>query len=75
MKIMAGLDKEFSGEAWPGEGTSPSAICEQEPQLDPTKTVMENVKDGVQRVADMMDRFNAIRLMMGDPRTTPISMR
>ena len=38
MKIMAGRDKEFTGEAWPGEGITVGYL-EQEPQLDPTKTV------------------------------------
>ena len=59
MKIMAGRDKEFIGEAWPGEYIRVGYL-EQEPQLDPTKTVKENVMDGVRPVADMMDRFNAI---------------
>ena len=66
MKIMAGRDKEFSGEAWAGEGIRVGYL-EQEPQLDPTKTVKENVMDGVRPVADMMDRFNAISAMMADP--------
>src|SRR6266513_236384 len=66
MKIMAGRDKEFTGEAWPGEGITVGYL-EQEPQLDPAKTVRENVMDGVRPVADMMDRFNAISAMMADP--------
>jgi ATP-binding cassette ChvD family protein len=66
MKIMAGRDKEFSGEAWPGEGITVGYL-EQEPQLDPNKTVLENVKDGVRPVADMLDRFNAISAQMADP--------
>jgi energy-dependent translational throttle protein EttA len=66
MKIMAGRDTEFVGEAWPGEGIRVGYL-EQEPQLDPAKTVMENVKDGVRGVADMVDRFNAISAEMGDP--------
>jgi ATP-binding cassette ChvD family protein len=66
MKIMAGRDKEFTGEAWPGEGITVGYL-EQEPQLDPNKTVLENVKDGVRPVADMLDRFNAISAQMADP--------
>jgi ATP-binding cassette ChvD family protein len=66
MKIMAGRDKEFQGEAWPGEGITVGYL-EQEPQLDPAKTVRENVMDGVRLVADMLDRFNAISAMMADP--------
>src|ERR1700742_3499021 len=67
MKIMAGRDTEFSGEAWPGEGIRVGYL-EQEPQLDPNKTVIENVKDGARGVADMVDRFNAITAEMGDPK-------
>src|SRR5690606_2523609 len=59
MKIMAGVDTDFSGEAWPGENISVGYL-EQEPQLDPTKTVLENVKDGARATADMVDRFNEI---------------
>jgi ATP-binding cassette ChvD family protein len=67
MKIMAGVDKDFSGEAWPGENITVGYL-EQEPELDPSKTVLENVKDGARGVADMVDRFNAISAEMGDPK-------
>jgi ATP-binding cassette ChvD family protein len=66
MKVMAGRDTEFQGEAWPGEGIRVGYL-EQEPQLDPSKTVKENVLEAVRPVADMMDRFNAISTLMGDP--------
>ncbi len=66
IKIMAGIDKDFTGEAWPGENVTVGYL-EQEPQLDATKTVLENVKDGARGVADMVDRFNAISAEMGDP--------
>ena len=66
MKIMAGVDKDFTGEAWPGENITVGYL-EQEPQLDASKTVLENVKDGAREVADMVDRFNAISAEMGDP--------
>jgi energy-dependent translational throttle protein EttA len=66
MKIMGGQDKEFTGEAWPGENITVGYL-EQEPQLDPAKTVRENVMDGVRPVADMLDRFNAISAQMADP--------
>ena len=66
MKIMAGRDTEFVGEAWAGEHITVGYL-EQEPELDPTKTVMENVREGVAETADMMDRFNAISMLMGDP--------
>ncbi len=67
MKIMAGIDKDFQGEAWPGENITVGYLP-QEPQLDPSKTVLENVKDGARDVADMVDRFNAISAEMGDPK-------
>jgi len=67
MKIMAGMDKDYQGEAWPGENITVGYLP-QEPQLDPSKTVLENVKDGARDVADMVDRFNAISAEMGDPK-------
>jgi ATP-binding cassette ChvD family protein len=67
MKIMAGIDKDFQGEAWPGENVTVGYLA-QEPQLDPSKNVLENVKDGARDVADMVDRFNAISAEMGDPK-------
>ncbi len=63
---MAGIDKEFTGEAWAGDGITVGYLA-QEPQLDPTKTVKENVMDGVRGVADMMERFNEISTLMADP--------
>jgi energy-dependent translational throttle protein EttA len=66
MKIMAGMDTEFTGEAWPGEHITVGYLA-QEPELDPNKTVRENVMDGVRPVADLVDRFNEISTIMGDP--------
>ncbi len=66
MKIMAGMDKDFTGEAWPGENIRVGYLS-QEPSLDITKTVKENVMDGIRPIADMMDRFNEISTIMGDP--------
>ncbi|MFC0685981.1 MULTISPECIES: energy-dependent translational throttle protein EttA [Sphingomonadaceae] len=65
IKIMAGIDTDFTGEAWAGENISVGYL-EQEPELDPTKTVLENVKDGARATADMVDRFNAIGMEMGE---------
>jgi ATP-binding cassette ChvD family protein len=65
IKIMAGIDKEFTGEAWPGENITVGYL-EQEPQLDTTKTVLENVKDGARATADMVERFNQIGIEMGE---------
>jgi sulfate-transporting ATPase len=66
MKVIAGIDTEFQGEAWAAEGIKVGYLA-QEPQLDTTKTVIENVKDGVRGVADLVDRFNEISTIMGDP--------
>ncbi|EAT09185.1 MULTISPECIES: energy-dependent translational throttle protein EttA [Sphingomonadaceae] len=66
MKIMAGIDTDFSGEAWPGENITVGYLP-QEPQLDPNKTVLENVKDGAREMADKLDRFNEISMIMADP--------
>ena len=66
MKIMAGYDTDYSGEAWAAEGIRVGYLA-QEPQLDPNKTVKENVMDGVRPVADLVDRFNEISNLMADP--------
>jgi ATP-binding cassette ChvD family protein len=66
MKIMAGIDTDFTGEAWPGENITVGYL-EQEPQLDNTKTVLENVKMGARETADLVDRFNEISALMADP--------
>ncbi|WP_126172274.1 energy-dependent translational throttle protein EttA [Altericroceibacterium xinjiangense] len=66
MKIMAGVDNDYTGEAWPGENITVGYL-EQEPELDTTKTVLENVKDGAREVADLVERFNEISMLMGDP--------
>jgi len=65
IKIMAGIDTDFTGEAWPGENITVGYL-EQEPQLDTSKTVLENVKDGARAVADMVERFNQIGMEMGE---------
>ena len=66
MKVMAGMDQDFNGEAWAADGIRVGYLP-QEPHLDPTKNVIENVKDGVRPVADLVDRFNEISNIMGDP--------
>ncbi|WP_379549753.1 energy-dependent translational throttle protein EttA [Qipengyuania sp. DGS5-3] len=66
IKIMAGIDTDITGEAWPGENITVGYLP-QEPQLDESKTVLENVKDGAREVADKVDRFNEITGLMGDP--------
>ncbi|HOB13441.1 MAG TPA: energy-dependent translational throttle protein EttA [Novosphingobium sp.] len=65
MKIMGGIDTDFTGEAWPGENITVGYLP-QEPELDKSKTVLENVKDGARHIADMVDRFNAIGMEMAE---------
>ncbi|MBU2341215.1 MAG: energy-dependent translational throttle protein EttA [Alphaproteobacteria bacterium] len=66
IKIMAGIDTDISGEAWPGENVTVGYL-EQEPELDPTKTVLENVREGAKETADLVARFNAISAEMAEP--------
>ena len=66
LKIMAGLDDGFSGEA----RLSPPytvGFLPQEPELDPTKTVYENVMEGVGEVADLLARYDAVLSQWSDP--------
>ena len=65
IKIMAGIDTDFTGEAWPGENITVGYL-EQEPQLDNSKTVLENVKDGARETANMVERFNQIGMEMAE---------
>ena len=73
IKIMAGIDTDYTGEAWAGENITVGYL-EQEPELDNSKTVLENVKDGARGIADMVDRFNEISALMCEPAMTNIGM-
>ncbi len=66
LKIMAGVDEVSNGEAKLMEGYS-VGILMQEPQLDESKTVLENVEDGVAETKAMVDRYNAISAELADP--------
>ena len=59
LKIMAGLEREFQGEAWSAEGASVGFLS-QEPQLDPEKTVEQNILEGLGETKALVDRFEAI---------------
>ncbi len=59
LRIMAGLDKDFTGEGWVAEGARVGYL-EQEPQLDSKKTVRENVMEGVAAKKALLDRYNEI---------------
>ena len=66
IKIMAGVDELSNGEAMLMEGYT-VGILMQEPNLDETKTVLENVEDGVAETKAMIDRFNAISAELAEP--------
>ena len=66
LKIMAGLDQDFNGEAWAADGVKVGYLP-QEPQLDPTKNVMENVMDGVGEIRDLMKRYEEVNMKFADP--------
>ena len=66
MKIMAGIDTDISGEAWAGENITVGYLP-QEPQLDESKTVLENVRDGARETADLVEEFNAVSAQMAEP--------
>ena len=65
LRIMAGLDKEFTGEAFPAEGTRIGHLS-QDPQLDPKKTVLENVEEGVAPLKALLVRFEELGEKMGE---------
>src|SRR5437762_669244 len=65
LRIMAGVDKEFLGEAQPAEGTR-IGFLPQEPQLDATKDVRGNVEEAVRDVRALLRRFDEINAKFGE---------
>ncbi len=68
LKIMAGIDKEYGGEAWAAEGVKIGYLA-QEPHLDPAKDVVGNVMDGVAETKALLDRFNEVSARFGEDLT------
>ncbi|MET4702166.1 sulfate-transporting ATPase [Constrictibacter sp. MBR-5] len=66
LKIMAGRDDSFTGEAWAAEGVK-VGFLEQEPHLDASKSVMENVMEGVAEAKALLDRFNELSARFAEP--------
>jgi len=66
LRIMAGVDHDFQGEAWPHEGTR-IGYLPQEPQLDPTKNVKENVDVAVKPIKDLLKKFEDISNKFAEP--------
>ncbi|MEP9350273.1 energy-dependent translational throttle protein EttA [Xanthobacter sp. KR7-225] len=65
LRIMAGIDKDFSGEARPAEGVRVGYLP-QEPQLDPSKNVRQNVEDGVAKQKAILERYNELAMNYSD---------
>ena len=65
LRVMAGLDKDFTGEAWLAEGAT-SGYLPQEPQLDPALDVMGNVMEGVADKKAILDRYNELMMNYSD---------
>ena len=66
IKIMAGLDQDFTGEAFAADGVKVGYLP-QEPQLDPTKDVMGNIMDGVGEIRDLLQKFEEVNMKFADP--------
>ncbi|HEV3373616.1 MAG TPA: energy-dependent translational throttle protein EttA [Xanthobacteraceae bacterium] len=65
LRIMAGIDKEFTGEAWVAQGARVGYLS-QEPQLDPAKSVRENVMLGLAPQKAVLDRYNELAMNYSD---------
>ena len=66
LRIMAGIDQEFQGEAWPHAGTR-VGFLPQEPELDPTKTVQGNVEEAVAAQRGLLKEFEQISMAFAEP--------
>ncbi|HTK54225.1 MAG TPA: ATP-binding cassette domain-containing protein, partial [Gemmatimonadaceae bacterium] len=66
LRIMAGIDQEFQGEAWPHAGTR-IGYLPQEPQLDPAKTVQGNVEEAVAAQRGLLKEFEEISMAFAEP--------
>src|SRR5829696_3152359 len=68
LRIMAGVDTDFNGEAWAAEGTRIGYLA-QEPQLDPALDVRGNVEEGVKPIRDLLRRFDEVNAKFGEIET------
>ena len=65
MKIMAGLDKEFIGEAWAAKGVKVGYLP-QEPELDPNLNVRDNINQAIKEKKDLLEKFNEVAVQVGE---------
>src|SRR5688572_9700741 len=68
LKIMSGEDQEFIGEAFPADGIS-VGFLQQEPRLNPDKTVLGNVEEGVAATKALLERFDELNMKLGEDLT------
>src|SRR4051794_9298476 len=66
LRIMAGVDQDFQGEAWAHDGTK-IGYLPQEPQLNPEKTVRENVEEAVKETRALLTKFEEISMKFAEP--------
>lgn len=66
MRIMAGVDTEFEGEAWPGKGVRVGYLP-QEPELDETRSVRENVMDALGEQMTLLEEYNTLTMRLAEP--------
>src|ERR687891_145803 len=66
LRIMAGLDQDFSGEAWAAQGAK-VGLLPQEPELDPSKDVQGNIMEGAAATKALLDRFDEVSEKFADP--------
>ena len=74
LRIMAGEDTEFDGEAFPGKNIK-VGFLHQEPELDPDKNVLDNIKAGIGEAQELLDRYNEISDRFADPDLDPDEMK
>src|SRR5678815_3354263 len=65
LKIMSGEDQQFIGEAFPADGIS-VGFLHQEPRLNPDKTVLGNVEEGVSDIKALLDRYDELNMKLGE---------
>src|SRR5688572_32495816 len=65
LKIMAGVETNYTGEAFAGEGVT-RGYLPQEPTLDPTKDVRGNVEEGVAPIKDLLARYDEVNIKLGE---------
>jgi len=68
LRIMAGIETDFSGEAWPADGIKVGYLA-QEPKLDSSRDVLGNVMDALGDIRDLLDRFEAVSAKFGEELT------